>query len=51
MQRQSGAFDKKFRDYSTVAIGIYCKAAAIDLATCLTIEDAYAKLFSKFRAE
>ena len=47
-QRITGVFDEKFRDYSTVEIGLYTASAGIPLETILKMQNLYAEKFSKF---
>lgn len=45
---EAGKFDEKYRDYSTIAIGLYSEAAGIPESLNLEIQNTYASLFSKF---
>ena len=50
-QRVGGAFNKDFVAYATVAIGMYDAAAGHSLDSSLSVQDVYARLFSKFGDE
>jgi hypothetical protein len=47
-QRVQGQFVDEYRDYATIAIGVYMAAAGVPIETTLSIENAYARLFSSF---
>jgi RHS repeat-associated protein len=47
-QRENGVFHPEFRDFATIAIGVYNSAAGVPINSTLRIENTYAGLFSKF---
>lgn len=48
-QRIGGRFQEEFRDYSTIAIGLYAAAAGITREEILTIQNLAAAAGSKFK--
>lgn len=47
-QRVGGIFHKEFRDYATVAIGLYASAAGLSEDRILSLQNFYARQFSRF---
>lgn len=47
-QRINPVYTAEYRDYSTIAIGIYFAAAGIDVNLCLIVQNTYAAVKSKF---
>lgn len=47
-QRVTGTFDGRFRDYATVAIGLYAAGLGMSVDKILTVENEYAERYSKF---
>lgn len=47
-QRVGGKYHEKYREYATVAIGLYGAAAGIPEPEILRLQDEYARFFSHF---
>lgn len=50
MQRIGGVFNPKYVDYATVSIGIYSAAAGMSEEQALTVQNAYARVVSRYPA-